>query len=308
MRVLAPYSAEIYRINLQPLYDYFISKGDEIIYTTTANNWDVVDPKPDLVITNQAWWQIEHEVGLQARTAGIPHVTIEHGAPMFYQGGPQYYRREIGAADAKCLWGQHNFDMMRRYKCQPEKLHITGYPRLDRLLDFQPQSNSVPRILFLGTWKIPGKIFEVWQKVLEQAKALGYQVAFKPHPNEATRGVLMNQEYLPDWVEIVTGENLYEEVARSDAVITSPTSVLIPIFYYQKPVYSYYPWWQKGMFQFQRTFQLPCVGKNKLDLEKMVQCGVNRDQYRKHFEYTGFKSDGRNRERVYQLCQKLVNG
>ena len=182
MRILAPCSTDIYRINLQPMYDYFLAQGDEVL-PTREDNWDDLEPKPDLVVSNQAWWQIEHEIGKKAQAAGIPHVTIEHGAPMFYQGGPQYYRREIGAADAKCLWGQHNLDMMRQYKCNPEKLHITGYPRFDELLDYQSQSHSIPRILFLGTWKIPGKIFDVWQQVLDQARVLNYQVAFKPHPN-----------------------------------------------------------------------------------------------------------------------------
>lgn len=305
MRVLFPYSAEIYSTNLKPLADYFTARGDEVI-RTPENNWETLESRPDVVISNQAWWSLENEIGQKARSAGIPHVTIEHGAPMFYQGGPQYYRREIGAADVKCLWGQHNFDMMRRYKCAPEKLHITGYPRFDDLLNFQPHSNTTPRILFLGTWKIPGKIFEVWQHVLEQARVLGYHVAYKPHPNESTRGVLLNRERIPGWVEIIQGENLFGEVALSDAIITSPTSVLIPIFYYQKPVYSYYPWWQKGLFQFHRTFKLPGVGKNRLDLEKLVQQGVNHERYHRYFEYTAFRADGRNRERVYQLCQELA--
>lgn len=305
MRVLFPYSAEIYRTNLEPLVDYFTSRGDAVI-CTAEDNWEALDARPDVVISNQAWWKLEHEIGKKALAAGIPHVTIEHGAPMFYQGGPQYYRREIGAADVKCLWGQHNFDMMQRYKCPPENLRITGYPRFDGLLNYSAQSNPQPRILFLGTWKIPGKIFDVWQKVLEQAKVLGYTVAYKPHPNESTRGELLDRARIPDRVEIVRGENLFEEVARADAVITSPTSVLIPVFYYEKPVYSYYPWWQKGLFQFHRTFKLPGVGKNRLDLEKLVQQRVNRERYQRYFEYTAFKADGRNRERIYQLCQELA--
>ena len=67
---------------------------------------------------------------------GIPHVTIEHGAPFFYQGGKQYYRKNIGAANIKLLWGNYNLDMMKKYGCSKKILRVTGFPRFDDLIKF----------------------------------------------------------------------------------------------------------------------------------------------------------------------------
>ena len=58
---------------------------------------------------------------------------------------------------------------------------------------------------------------------------------------EKYRGALINKETLPNNVRILKNEELYSEIAKASLVITAPTSVLVPIFFFKKPVYSYYP-------------------------------------------------------------------
>ena len=134
---------------MKNLFSFLKQKGCEIQLITEGCIYDL-EKKPDIVLTNQAWWNIENKIGVEAMKKDIPHITIEHGAPFFYQGGKQYYRKNIGAANIKLLWGRYNLDMMKRYGCPDKMLKVTGFPRFDDLIKLKPITNSTPRILFLS--------------------------------------------------------------------------------------------------------------------------------------------------------------
>lgn len=242
---------------------------------------------------------------------GIPHVTIEHGAPFFYQGGKQYYRKNIGAANIKLLWGNYNLDMMKKYGCSKKMLRVTGFPRFDDLIKFQPISNSTPRVLFLSTWKIPGQIKEIWRETVAQAKSLDYELVLKYHPQEHQRGYLIQQDEIPPWVKIIKNENLYDEVSKSDLVISTPTSVLIAALYYNKPIFCYYPmfmrkYW-KGLIEFYRKFNfIPKSSRvYKFDLKKLVESKPNLEKYNKMLKYVANGTDGKSCQNIYNECMKI---
>lgn len=310
MNILIPYSNEIYLKNLKNLVNFFKENGHSVQFTD-VDIWDDLNKKPDLIISNQSWWNIEHTIGKKAKEENIPHISIEHGSPMFYQSNRQYYRKNIGAADYMLLWGQCNFDMMRRYKCSSNILKVTGNPRFDDLKKYKSVSNIKPRVLFLSTWKIGGEIKKVWNEVLQQSKILNYEILYKPHPMEFTQGSIINFDSLPENVKIIRDDSLFENIASVDIVITSPTSVLIPIFYYKKPIFSYYSLFTKGfikgMYQFYKRFNIPHTGIGKgFDLEKILQKGINQSQYEEYFNYTSFKDDGNNSKRAYDFCLELT--
>ena len=243
---------------------------------------------------------------------GIPHVTIEHGAPFFYQGGKQYYRKNIGAANIKLLWGNYNLDMMKKYGCSKKILRVTGFPRFDDLIKFQPISNSTPRVLFLSTWKIPGQIKEIWRETVAQAKSLDYELVLKYHPQEHQRGYLIQQDEIPPWVKIIKNENLYDEVSKSDLVISTPTSVLIAALYYNKPIFCYYPMFMKkywkGLIEFYRKFNF--IPKSNMfdnfDLKKLAESKPNSDEYTKMLDYVANGIDGKCCQNVYSECMAIL--
>ena len=313
MKILFLYSSPIYKFNLKNLYSYFKLHNHTIDCIENIEEIPKRDIKKyNLIISNQAWWNLEYEIGQQALKLKIPHITIEHGLPMFYQSNRQYYRRTIGNADVKLLWSKYNFDMMKIYKCPSEKLFITGYPRFDNLLKYKSITNSKPKILFLSTWKISGDIKTVWKKVVEQAKILNFDLLVKPHPMEEKRGSFLDPQSIPDSVNIIHENNLFKYIAEADLVITSPTSTLIPIFYYKKPVFSYYPLFMKnyfkGMYRFYRKFKIPHSNLvQKFDLEKLLALQVDKELYNQYFKYTSYKDDGNNTKRVYNFCLKFVD-
>ena len=275
-------------------------------------NIDLIQNNIDLIISNQAWWNIEYDIGLDSIAKNVPHVTIEHGAPFFYQGGKQYYRKNIGAASVKFLWGKYNLEIMKKYGCSENLMKVTGFPRFDSLKNFSSTTNSIPRILFLSTWKIPGKIKEIWERTVLQAKSLGFNLAIKHHPQEKHRGYQIQSFEIPDWVEVINNENLFEEVAKSDLVITSPTSVLIPAIYYNKPIYCYYSVftknYYKGLVEFYLKFNFlskPNFYK-KFDIENLLNITIDKEKYNKIFNYVAHSDDGNNSYRVYKECLKII--
>ncbi len=312
MNILFPYSQSIYKLNLSNLFSKFIKKQHNIKFIKKID--ELSDPTMkniDLILSNQAWWNIENEIGKLASQNKIPHITIEHGTPMFYQSNKQYYRRSIGHADIKLLWGQHNLNMMKKYNCPLDKLIITGYPRFDDLLKYKSVKNNTPKILFLSTWKIPGKIKIVWERVVEQTKSLNYELLLKPHPMEKGQMSFIGKNNIPDFVKIINNENLFKYISESDLIITSPTSTLIPILYFRKPLFSYYPTFTKkyfkGMMNFYRNFKIPHYKQiQKIDLEKMLNFKVERERNNKYLKHLSFKNDGKNTERVYQFCLEFV--
>lgn len=311
INILVPYSQSIYIENLKNLLLLCTQKGHHV-QKVTDGSLITLNKKPDLILSNQAWWGIEFKIGTEAKTLNIPHITIEHGAPFFYQSNRQYYRRSIGAADLKLLWGKFNLYMMKKYKCPENLLKITGYPRFDDLMKYKPISNSTPRILFLSTWKIPGQISKIWHKTLNQAKCLGYHLAIKHHPQEKINGYQINPDNIPQWVEIIENENLFAEIAKSDFIITSPTSVLIPAIYYKKPLFCYYSpftknYW-KGLIQFYSKFHFlpkPSI-INNFDIEKLLGIKPDLVNYKKMFKYTAYNDDGNNSLRAYNECISII--
>ena len=295
---------------MKNLFSFLKQKGCEIQLITEGCIYDL-EKKPDIVLTNQAWWNIENKIGEEAMKKDIPHITIEHGAPFFYQGGKQYYRKNIGAANIKLLWGRYNLDMMKRYGCPDKMLKVTGFPRFDDLIKLKPITNSTPRILFLSTWKIPGEIEKIWKQTVSQAKKLGYKLAIKFHPQEHQRGYLIHKDNIPPWVEIIKSENLYEEVSKSDLVISTPTSVLVAALYFKKPIFCYYPvfmknYW-KGLFEFYRKFNfIPKSSRVcKFDLKKLVESKPNLEKYNKMLKYVANGTDGKSCQNIYNECMKI---
>ena len=307
-----PYSYDFYKTNLLNLTNAFKDNGHRVILTK-KNNLKTLPQLPDLIISNQAWWGVEYEIGKESNKLGIPHITIEHGTPMFYQSNRQYYRRTIGSANLKLLWGQQNFDMMKRYKCSTKLLKITGNPRFDDLCKYKPSTHDVPRILFLSTWKISGKIDLIWREVIKQSEKLNCKLIYKPHPMEKYRGALINKEALPNNVRILKNEELYSEIAKASLVITAPTSVLVPIFFFKKPVYSYYPpilgKLSKGLLKFYFKFKIPHVKTmtSTINIEKLLDSKIDHQKYDNYFDYIAFSSDCNSTKRVYDCCMEFAS-
>jgi hypothetical protein len=93
---------------------------------------------------------------------------------------------------------------------------------------------------------------------------------------EKYRGALINKEAIPNNVRILKNEELYSEIAKASLVITAPTSVLVPIFFFKKPVYSYYPpilgKLSKGLLNFYFKFKIPHVKTmtSTINIEKLL--------------------------------------
>ncbi len=245
----------------------------------------------------------------------IPVIVLEHGAPLFYQSHYQYYRRQIGAADLKLLWGPHNLEMMESYGCSADKLKVTGYPRFDELPEckaVKKREGSRPRILFLGTWKIAGKMHRIFESAAEECDRQGYDLVYKPHPSEYRSEFSLLSRCKSLGISVIENENLFEEVAAADVVLTSPTSVLIPIYFFYKPFFSYYPVlmgkFTKGLLKLYHEFPMPRFSllRQTANIRKLLDMKIDKSLYDNAFDRLAYRRDGGNTERVYRTCMEMT--
>ena len=113
-------------------------------------------------------------------------------------------------------------------------------------------------------------------------------------------------------VEVIKNENLYEEVSKSDLIISTPTSVLIAALYFKKPIYCYYSMFMKkywkGLFGFYKKFNFipkPNMLDN-FDLKKLAESNPNIEDYTKMLDYVANGIDGKSCQKVYNECMAIL--
>jgi hypothetical protein len=80
---------------------------------------------PSAIVSSSDFWSFEHQLCGHAASHGIPSFVIQHGT--------------IGdfwwpfIADCYCVWGETDFDEMRRLGAPPERLAILGMPATDKI-------------------------------------------------------------------------------------------------------------------------------------------------------------------------------
>lgn len=257
--------------------------------------------KPDVIVTNHAWWDEGYHVCLWAQKARVPVVAIEHGCTMFFQSQAKY-RRTIGKARVKCLWSDHNLEIMRKYNPDHHKrCVVTGPPRYDELYDFQARADlDLPKdfVLVLSTWSVQkDSPRHAANKIAEK-----YNVVLKTHPNEHHYPGRSPGRIVGKKVHISSGqEELFTLLKRCRAVVTPISSAMLPAMLFRKPIY---------------IVSVPQKGMGILEFRKehghLFNWGIedlmenNTGVLSSDFQHFGGQNDGMNCERIVKVIRSVL--
>lgn len=261
--------------------------------------------KPDAFILNHAWWDEGYHVCQWAQRARIPVVAIEHGCTMFHQE-PARYRSSIGLAQRKCLWSQHNLEVMMQYNPDNRKrCVITGPPKYDELHDFHPIEMDLPEdyILVLSTWSVQKDLpRHAANQISEFAN-----VVMKVHPNETHYPGRKPERIVNSQVQLVYDqEALFTLLYRASAVVCTISSAMIPALLFEKPIFLVNQE-QQGMdvagFKRAHGDLFRWVDPNNIT-EETLSWAVEPDK--NNYEHFGGPNDGKNVERIIEVVRSVM--
>ncbi len=222
-----------------------------------------------------------------------------------------------------------------KYSYPPRNIWLTGLPRFDRLYDKKQKIITVAPtwreyLLSPGPygWKLrPGYTESGYfcfyknllsdRRLLDKAKALGYTIAFMPHPNIQP---FLSLYELPEDIKIWGLDKKYREMyAISSMILTDYSSVIFDFAVLRKPIlYTHFDYeefrskehvYTEGYFDYERDG----FGEVEYDLEGTVNRIIEymengcqlKDKYRQRIDNFFAFNDQNNCERVYQKIMEL---
>ena len=306
--------------NLHPLFAYLNGLDDldvSMVGLKEDRTWGLKGPysgvpycknlhrRPNLIVTNHAWWDEGYKVCRWALRAQIPVVAIEHGCTMVHSTLAKY-RRNIGLATRKCLWSEINMQLMKRYSPANERVCIiTGNPRYDELQNFQPRDLELPDefALVLSTWSLQKDLARTHANQLSEFMP----VVVKVHPNETFYAGRDPKRVVSKQVRLVYDQNsLFTLLFRAKLVVTTISSAMIPAILWGKPIFlvnqshknidlTTFKMDYSNVFNFK-----PTLGWT----EAIIRSGIEADPDK--FYHFGHHQDGKNCERVVDVVRSLL--
>lgn len=254
---------------------------------------------PDIVVSNQSWWEKDAAVSAIALASGIPVLTIEHGSPIVYQQFGSY-RRNINAS-LSAQWGDHGKELMIRYGCPEDKLLVAGSPAHDDLLSPRTKRPSRrPIVLFLSTHRLDIADMEnAYKRTEAWCRKLGYHLWLSRHPVEKHHGT-RHLRSLGCGREVHGSE--YDLVHDADFIVTGLSSMLIPIYHFKKPFCCYNPLRRE-------TEEVYSKFRISTDVRGLLSGAleVDAELYEQNRIALGHFPDGRNTRRCYDALISLAN-
>ena len=277
--------------------------------------------KPDMVLNAYPMaGNMLHRFVPWAARKHIPIVSIDHGAPLqpYDWGG---YRGSMWGCEVNACWGEWSRDINIGYGAPADQQVVTGSPTLDDIsgLTDDPEFlkehglDTVRRkILLMTTHTEPLKgdmdammlrLFETYQQSDE------VQLIVKPHPVELRKKTLIE---IPNHVHIITDQpNLHKLMHAADCIISPATSVIIPALAMNKPfVNLLQP--DRGLYDDVEMSALTdllgeaVIHPDRVDAAICGETDLDEKITKRAFEVLGYSADGRNGERVLDLCAHIL--
>jgi len=147
------------------------------------------------------------------------------------------------------------------------------------------------------------RLFETYQLSDE------VQLIIKPHPVELRKETLID---IPDHVHVITDQpNLHKLMHAADCIISPATSVIIPALAMNKPFVNLL---QPGrgvydgveMSALTDLLSEAVIHPDKVDAAILGEIEMDESATKRVFEVLGHSADGRNGERVLDLCAHIL--
>lgn len=272
--------------------------------------------------------ELERTVILALRLAKIPSLVIQHGILAEANG------HNLLLADRFAAWGSASVDWYRRYGNREENFVITGNPRFDRLINWQPKItkeelcrrlnlDADKGIILFATQQI-NKFSSFWTDDLFWVmtdKLLGAIVEFpdkqlviKVDPYEDTtpyRERILASSY--NHAVAIRDIDIYTLIYFCDVIITQDSTVALEAMVLDKPVITFnltpredrIPYAEKkaalGVSKSEDI--LPAIKKVLTDIETASGLKKGRAEFVKEYAY---KIDGMAQERILNILKGCV--
>lgn len=255
-----------YRENLRPIAKELKAMGHEVVFsshdasdveTVFENDLKLKSPLEDFVakkvnydavFLTQSWWLNDKRVAESCNNRGIPFFILEH-APQMVQYRVVKYRSHLNGGRAHFMWGRESKRLMQEAGCS-EELPVMGSPRLEKMKSVV--SDEELKLKYSGGREIISiyttsakmmspdfhkRLRSVYSKV---AKGDKYNLVLKDHVKFDSRKI--TKGFDPGRVKVFSETDRDLDFLKiSDHVLFCfPSSVMIPAFYFGKPVYSLY--------------------------------------------------------------------
>ena len=259
-----------------------------------------------------------------ANKNNIPVISIDHGCPMTKHDFGEYRGTMMGCV-ANVVWGAEAAKINASYGAPLELQIPIGSPTLDSLGKYlEEDKNDLRRdynvevyekiILLMTTHREPLKSHcdSIFKDIIEKYNTLeGMKIVVKPHPTELLNDSLMS---FPEDVMIITSQSdLHKLIAMSDIIVSPASSTIIPAMGLKIP---YVNLLQPGMNlpDEEKYIELnERLGVGILTYEQMDQflkgnIVIDSDAIKDTFIKFGTSLDGKNGERIVQLCEWVASG
>jgi hypothetical protein len=299
--------------HIQPVEASFGPRA-HCFYDRACDPSAIVRQLPDLVLTVSDW-PLEIAVCLAAASkAGIPTLTLQDGIlewrcqyenPLFGFGGGPPQHQPVLAHKIACI-GYQNARTIAAWG-NPEKVEVTGMPRLDGLLNRakRPLRSPGTRLLVM-TAKNPG--FTPSQRVvtLRSLEDVRDCLSLMPHLEVLWRVSRDIAESLgvTNSLERLGSSELAEIVEHVDAVITTPSTAMLEAMLLGRPVaaldYHNVPRFVPTAWTICCREQIPLV------LAELQTAPASKMAFQNHCLRDALACDGPAAPRVVSLIEKMV--
>jgi hypothetical protein len=255
-----------------------------------------IERKPSVVVGFRLWWPPDRMFGVAARNKKIPVVMVNHGS-MFVFNENQKYKRELYPAIVNCVWGQHDYDLWKKWT--KDKIIITGNPLHDNLIKYKPLDIKTPKKF--GLLLTPRDKLKIIRPAAENLNEI-LPVVAKCHPLDKKKNY-----YKKRFLTYTEAWTLLPLIYKASYILTNVSSALIPALYWKKPIFIF-SFSDKGYYfkDFKDKF------KDRAFNFKISSSWGNGELYNpiiptvddyKHF---GHIPDGNNTKRVVEVIKSYV--
>jgi len=305
--------ANVFRMQLSQLAE---RDWPEFVLLIKALSKHFEKKKPDLVVLWEDWVPFERICTILAKRVGAKSLVLQHGFfnPILDEG--DWVQGFVPlTADKITVWGQKFKDILIRFGIEPDRVVITGVPRLDSFIrkEFDAEGTRAKlglkqgeKMVFVATsgYLAKPELKEIMDTVSKRANT---RLVVKIHPFED----LAYYNWMKEKAIVLQATNLYELLNISDAVIIKFSTVGWEAVALGKPVIMFEKNWLPGKAFGSKDPVLKA--KNAQELEKVLELVLSKgneklllENNQKIIHNTLFKLDGKSTDRTINVIKTLM--
>ncbi len=280
--------------------------------------------KPDVILcVSPHEGHTKYQLIPWAKKQGIPVISVDHGCPLVvFPFGD--YRGSMMGCDANAVWGEFAAKINSKQGAPKELQIITGSPTLDDIpakkkagkLNLKKRIGAKlnsKTILLMTTHREPLKSHcdDIFKNICDKFSLDdNIEIHVKPHPAELRNNSVIE---FPQTAKIHKDDvDIHALIGASDLIISPATSVLVPALALGVPFINLLDP-NSGIEDSHLYFPLiELLGETIGNVSEIDEWARNSPQIdekviNKVFKKVGYKCDGKNGMRVFDLCKWVVS-